>query len=1018
MSELFFKILNMSISASFLIPAVLLIRLVFKKAPKWVNVLLWGIVALRLILPFSIESELSLLPESDWVKEEAIQPSQPSIDEIIVPDTIVTAPDNGPGNTVIIQPSEPNIVINKGVSLPTVLSYVWLSGIALLLIYTAVSYAKLRAAVREAVIMKDETYGGKIYMSENIPSPFVLGVLRPGIYLPYRISPKDISHVIAHERAHIRRKDHLWKPLGFILLAVHWFNPLMWLCYILLCRDIEMACDEKVIKTLENTDRADYSEALLNCSVNRRVIAACPLAFGEVGVKSRVKSVLNYKRPAFWIIAAAITVSIVLAVCFLTNPKKDSSTLEYIGSQSSISDVEGVKLEIISAELSAPDPFLEVRITNESDKDIIYGGDFYIYQKTDGKFENCSIDKDRGWHLVAHEVTPGKSSTFKLKLNGFIMTEPGEYRIEKTLTVNKDTDPKYKAAIEFELEKGVDAISVHTFEAEEIVYTGGTYSFVQTVENTPAYMLINGMQLIEKRSGIVGEMIGSFEEITISKNSFDSRFSSSAECWAEGYSTETIKQNNKRIWQLCAAKKNDISELFVLLEQNDGSFYLGYGYYNAGTDFPVNPDDSHIRWLYRLKKVDKLSDGSTESTGLKEVNLSQLRDTHPHLFNISTDGGLTVYIWQMAEGYYECHLANTFLEAISDNSFAYPIGSVTIAEMRAILTTYEIDRKDITLHPVNNPLSSYHYVIDDEYRRNIYSLFWGEKMLEDTPTADVYDPSQPPKLTVLCGNNSTAAVMGTTSWTFKTGDGTAAVLEGDSAHPLDRLDYLLPLSLRIDDMDKASNALRLIFEISPDSFEVNSWFIGTNGEIKSFDSETTGKAIILNPAPEPCIYEVVAHWTEGRNYSGTVRYAFCVEEKREPDSSSEYDAYGIKTDILFRDANNFELSIERDSTTMSNYLYSFSPEYTVRAVTQDRETISLSDYMYISGHEDYTEPDIAWDDVLYTLKPGEKIVMQGNLNVTYGELPAGNYVICKAITQKTDGTEADFIITVPFSVVD
>ena len=193
--------------------------------------------------------------------------------------------------------------------------YIWIFGMIALALYTAISYWRLSRKVDTAVRYKDN-----IFQSENVNSPFVLGIIKPRIYLPFNMNGQNLEHVVAHEQAHIRRKDHLWKPLGFLLLTIHWFNPLMWLAYVLLCRDIELACDEKVIKELGNEQRADYTQALVVCSVNRRMIAACPLAFGEVGVKDRVKSVMNYKKPAFWIIILAVIACVIVAVCFLTNP--------------------------------------------------------------------------------------------------------------------------------------------------------------------------------------------------------------------------------------------------------------------------------------------------------------------------------------------------------------------------------------------------------------------------------------------------------------------------------------------------------------------------------------------------------------------------------------------------------------------------------------------------------------------------------------------------------------------------
>ena len=320
MSDLFLKIVNMSISASWLIFAVLILRLVLKKAPKWVNVLLWGIVAVRLICPFSFESALSLIPSAETFPEKII--SGPSFDV----QTGITPIDNRINDYLGDRYFEGvTVPTNNGNNVMTILTIVWIIGILLLATYTIISYQRLHREIDTAVRYKDN-----IFQSENVSSPFVLGIINPRIYLPFSMNEQDMEHVVAHEQAHIRRKDHWWKPLGFLLLTIHWFNPLMWLAYVLLCRDIELACDEKVIKGLGNEQRADYTQALVACSVNRRMIAACPLAFGEVGVKERVKSVMNYKKPAFWVIILAVIACVIVAVCFLTNPKQDSYTLRIV----------------------------------------------------------------------------------------------------------------------------------------------------------------------------------------------------------------------------------------------------------------------------------------------------------------------------------------------------------------------------------------------------------------------------------------------------------------------------------------------------------------------------------------------------------------------------------------------------------------------------------------------------------------------------------------------------------------
>ena len=320
MNELFLKIINMSISASWLVLAVLLLRFVLKKAPKWVNVLLWGIVAVRLAFQFSIESALSLIPSAETIPPNIGMNTTPTINSGINAINNAVNPIISQSNTPMAGASVNPLQITIGI-----FEYIWIFGMIALALYTAISYWRLHRKVDTAVRYKDN-----IFQSENVKSPFVLGIIKPRIYLPFNMNGQDLEHVVAHEQAHIHRKDHWWKPLGFLLLTIHWFNPLMWLAYVLLCRDIELACDEKVIKELGNEQRADYMQALVACSVNRRMIAACPLAFGEVGVKERVKSVMNYKKPAFWVIIIAVIICVGVAACFLTNPKQDRYTLRIV----------------------------------------------------------------------------------------------------------------------------------------------------------------------------------------------------------------------------------------------------------------------------------------------------------------------------------------------------------------------------------------------------------------------------------------------------------------------------------------------------------------------------------------------------------------------------------------------------------------------------------------------------------------------------------------------------------------
>lgn len=325
MSGFFLNIVNMSISASWIVFAVLLLRALLKKAPKWITVLLWGIVAVRLICPFSIESVMSLIPSTETINPEILVEQAPVVNPgIPVIDGMENPMINDTEKPAIGEPVTPTpdtTPVNSVQTVITVLSAVWLAGIAGMLAYTVISYFRVKGKIGTAIRLREN-----IFQSENVVSPFVLGIVKPKIYLPFYMQEQDMEYVIAHENAHIRRKDHWWKPIGFLILTLHWFNPLLWVGYVLLCRDIELACDEKVIKALDPQQKADYSQALLNCSVNRRVIAACPLAFGEIGVKNRVKAVLNYKKPAFWIIIVATIASVVAAVCFLTNPVASNNT--------------------------------------------------------------------------------------------------------------------------------------------------------------------------------------------------------------------------------------------------------------------------------------------------------------------------------------------------------------------------------------------------------------------------------------------------------------------------------------------------------------------------------------------------------------------------------------------------------------------------------------------------------------------------------------------------------------------
>ncbi len=411
MENIFISIVNFSISATYIAAAVLLLRLVLKKVPKWISGILWVFVGLRLMFPFSLESIFSLLPSGQTIPENITVMPQPEIYSGI--DFF-----NDRINPVISETLAPEVgaSVNPMQVIVAVASLIWLVGIVAMLIYMLISYLKVRAKVREAVRVD-----GNIYECDNIQTAFILGVIKPKIYIPHGMSIRDMEFVIAHEKAHIKRLDHIWKPIGFLLLSVYWFNPVLWVAYILLCRDIELACDERVLKKLGTENKVEYSYALVNCSVRRRTISSCPLAFGEVGVKDRVKRILNYKKPAFGVVALALVVTLVTAVCFLTNPVEDKPIPDGLNAEIVTMLRKGGTAEEMLAEAKEKN-FVVVEGTDKSSR-ITQGKEMlYAFSSTDDNIPDAGSvvlvnykkdeDKTNGKITVAEIVFDGDKYLF------------------------------------------------------------------------------------------------------------------------------------------------------------------------------------------------------------------------------------------------------------------------------------------------------------------------------------------------------------------------------------------------------------------------------------------------------------------------------------------------------------------------------------------------------------------------------------------------------------------------------
>ncbi len=599
MSELFLHIVNMSISAGYIVLAVLLLRLLLKKAPKWIAVVLWGIVAVRLVCPFSIESVLSLIPSAETFSPDIMTENVPSINtgipiinntfNPVIGESLAPAPGDSANPLQIIVP---------------ILAAIWLLGIAAMLIYTIVSYIRLVRQIGTAVLYKEN-----IYQSENVISPFVLGLIKPRIYLPFDMNDDAMTHVIAHEQAHISRRDHLWKPLGFLLLTLHWFNPLMWLAYIMLCRDIELACDEKVIKELDQNVRADYSQALLNCSVNRGMIAACPLAFGEVGVKERVKTVLSYKKPAFWIIVLAIIAAIVVAVCFLTDPKsepnygetnpdnmtEDQKTLmdyypEYFGLDAS----DG--LDVVVWQMGASSYSFGLVPHNE----IPHGTGLLVFDRNDASPAIDALMCGKGMSVQNMRELLSTYDIPKDKIHIILWQHPLSSYISPWSYYKDDEDRESKKAYYTDI---VWNMLFPTNVQEDPTEETGPSSAEGLLYATPGMSHVRKPQNMEiKGNGLydadTGEVIGILHKTDFDPAIFESIY---LDHFSEEYVEllEDIGKRNKATYEVELQYEEKGVGLYYLMIQNDGSTILVYGHYNDGVK------ENFVRWIFNVGKIPK-----------------------------------------------------------------------------------------------------------------------------------------------------------------------------------------------------------------------------------------------------------------------------------------------------------------------------------------------------------------------------------------------------------------------------
>lgn len=653
MDDVFLKLVNLSISASWLILAVLVLRVVLKKAPKWVMPLLWGVVALRLVCLFSIESALSLIPSAETIPSEIVtETREPVLYEQATLD-IVTNPTLPSAAEVPVGVSRQQAQVDFNIY-----SVLWLAGMAALLVHALVSAGKLKRKLATAILLRDN-----IYESEFVDSPFVFGVVKPNIYLPMHMDEGTAAYVIAHECAHLARRDHWWKVLGYLVLALHWFNPLVWVAYILFCRDIELACDEKVVRGLDGAARADYSQALLSCAAPKRAVAACPLAFGEGNIKMRVKSALHYKKPAFWVAAAAVLAVVIVAVCFLTNPRSERGSLVW-AQKLNAADVASIEL-YVPAE-----------------------GEARQYKKLDTEEMAQAVElinSSRGTYIEKPEtVYAGLPVWFLLTMDDGTVHAVGSV-VGHYLIIDGDTfdaDVENQAEWENYVLKGdsaspidmADRLSYALYGMTTGVYTLGEAVFEDSVwetsyeetfantKSTPELWLSSalGTDMTGILYGTVTAARGysyrfsEWEEIDLTVSNFDWLFrSASGEDW-NGTSAAKLRRENAHAWRGTKTADDDnatatIPEIarqdelaamdqWLLLQQKDGSLYFVMGYRSGGLPYSgAHP----YRWIVRLNGgATELTRADLNGDGIEEViSYTGTSTQEPYRLRVSNQSG-------------------------------------------------------------------------------------------------------------------------------------------------------------------------------------------------------------------------------------------------------------------------------------------------------------------------------------------------------------------------------------------
>ena len=808
MQQLFIPLIKLSLISSLFALAVMLVRLIFLNAPKWLFCLLWGAVALRLICPFTLESPLSLVPDPlasgqliDSVGSSFVGPVDVLYESNAGYSQAVEAGQkpvySSQGFYVVTQKDslEPAKTVEETVF--PLLSGIWLAGVLLMLTYLTASFLALRRKMAEATRLREN-----IWQCEQVDSPFVLGFFKPRIYLPYSLTGENTAHVIAHEQAHIRRKDHWWKPLGFVLLSFHWFNPILWLAYILLCRDIEAACDEKVIRHMEKEEIRAYSTALLNCSIHRRRITACPLAFGEVGVKERIKHIMNYKKPTFWIILGVALVCIAVVICFATSPATETDPAPSL--QTTPSQPE------TAATTPNDNPLLDLVDKIANNPDCAYSSNPYDYIKA----KQAEYDQILSYGHQAVDCFVAQLRRGENGLKGYIMAaacseitrigeKDGDYNTDwwataqqwlalydaagadprSTLTLDdvlalsgKGKELTWEDLADFACTDIGSGLYVMRFdiaygaEPEFYLLVGGakrtgkpmyallcTYGSDRTVDiregSVKAFLETHSQDALENAisQAIASHYHAHEPDGLIHTQSFVLLHSETAS--ATPYAGNDYHRQVLRVYLLVMAQQYTVSasqliginegeliptrltftvdpgDLYTLQEYwtpRANTFGTGYIPDDVREYFPEGIAEEALavgKYDQQLRQICNAKANAYASNVLFHKDASLVKK-YPEYFNLNTQDGLTVCVYQMAAQSYSFVLfAGNRTDYTWDELLHKP--STTLPEMQQIVRAYNLDRSKITILPVQMPHSSYLYTIDDAYRAEIERLFWG-----------------------------------------------------------------------------------------------------------------------------------------------------------------------------------------------------------------------------------------------------------------------------------------------------